>query len=63
MSKIQLIVSFVENYHPLITVGISIISMLCGIIKKFHDNTNIHKQFIYKNKGKYIKYEINTTEK
>lgn len=63
MSKIQLVFSFVENYHSLITVGISIIPMLCGIIKKFHNMTNIHKRFIYKNKDKYIKYEVNTTEK
>ena len=60
MNKIQLVVSFVENYYSLITVEISIIHMLCGIIKKFHNTTNIHKQFIYKNKDKYIKYEVDS---
>lgn len=63
MNKIQLVISFVENYQPIISVGISIILMLCRIIKKFHNTNNIHKQFIYKNKDKYIKYEVDTTEK
>ena len=63
MNKFQLIVSFVENYHSLITVVIPIVSMLYEIIKKFHNTNNIHKQFIYKNKDKYMKYEVDTTKK
>lgn len=63
MNKIQLVISFVEDYQPIISVGISIILMLCRIIKKFNNSTNIHKRFIYKNKDKYIKYEADTTEK
>lgn len=63
MNKIQLVISIVENYQPIISVGISIILMLCRIIKKIHNTTNIHKQFIYKNKDKYIKYEVDKTEK
>ena len=59
MNKINLIISFVENYSTIINLGISII---IPIVKLLHIMKNQRKSFMFHFKNKYFECKYNMKE-
>lgn len=59
MNKINLIISFVENYSTIINLGIS---MIIPIVKLLHIMKNQRKSFMFHFKNKYFECKYNMKE-
>lgn len=59
MNKINLIISFVENYSTIINLGIS---MIIPIVKVLHIMKNQRKSFMFHFKNKYFECKYNMKE-